>query len=583
MGRGNCTLHNVELAIAFSQLADVLELAGENPFKIRAYRRAARTLAGLSAPAADLLAGGKLTDIPGIGRQIAAKVGELLETNQLRALKEAAARFPPGLIQVMELPGIGPKRARTLFEHLKVGNPAELAGAAKAHKVRTVPGFGAKSEADILRNLAVLDKRTGLIPLSLARALVVALTGYLAHLPGVQRVAPAGPVRRWEELVGELSMVVEAHDPAATLEAVALNPLISEVTGRGEDSLAAMTRWGVPLRVTVAGGEAAFGAALLWQTGPGAHVDRLAALASERGLQLGPAGLFREGRLLPAAGEEDLYSALGLPFLPPEVRADGAEVDRALAGWQPQLLQPGAIRGDLHVHSRYSDGQNSLAELLAAARQLGYDYLAVADHSVSLRVAHGLSVTDLTAKNQAIDEMNAANPDFRLLKGAEVDILADGRLDYPDEVLAGLDVVVASVHSRFHQPLAEMTERVVTAVKNEHVDILGHPTGRLLNAREPYALNLERVLEEAARHDTWLEVNASPERLDLSAPHIRLAASYGVKMVIDTDAHDVNQLTDMAYGAALAGKAGLDPAAVVNTLPTGELLRALRRKNKKGT
>ncbi|MDA8333506.1 MAG: DNA polymerase/3'-5' exonuclease PolX [Peptococcaceae bacterium] len=576
-------MHNVEIGFTFSQLADLKELAGENPFKIRAYRKAADILAGLDQPAGDLLAAGKLTDIPGIGRAIAAKVGELLATSRLRALQEAAARFPPGLIQVMELPGIGPKRARLLFDHLKVADTAELAAAAKAHKVRTVPGFGAKSEADILHNLAVLDGRKGTIRLSLARSLTAGLAGHLAVLPGVKRVIPAGPVRRWEELVNELNVVLLAADPAAVLAAVTVNPLVAGVTGQGGDFLIASTRWGVPLLVTAVAREGAFWAAVLWETGPRDHVERLAELAVDRGLRLDRRGLRRDGRLLEDAGEEDIYGALGLPFLPPEVRGDGREVAGALALGPPRLLEPGAIRGDLHVHSRYSDGQNSLAELVAAARALGYEYLAAADHSQSLKIARGLDPDTLAAKNTAIDELNAVNPDFHLLKAAEVDIRPDGSLDYPAEVLAGLDVVVASVHSRFNLPAAEMTERVVTAVKNEHVDILGHPTGRLLNSREPYALDLERVLEAAARHDTWLEVNASPERLDLSAAHIALAAEYGVGLAIDTDAHDLSQLNDMAYGVALARKAALEPAAVVNTLSTGELLHVLGRKSKKGS
>lgn len=574
-------MHNVEIALAFEQLADLLELAQENSFKIRAYRRAARIIAGLSEPVAQLLAEGSLTKIPGVGQAIVSKVEELLETNRLRALKDAAARFPPGLIQVMGLPGIGPKRARSLFDHLKVTNPADLATAAKAHKIRTVPGFGAKSEAAIAQNLTVLDKRTGIIGLSLARSLIEDLTTFVTHLPGVRRVTAAGSVRRWEELVEELSLLVETPHPTVLLDAITVNPLVTGVTGRDNDSLLATTRWGVTLRVTVAGSEETFWGALLWQTGPDTHLNRLSALAVQRSLQLGPLGLYRDNSLLTVGSEEDLYSALGLPFFPPELRGDGSEVSKALAGWQPQVFRPGAIRGDLHVHSRYSDGHNSLAELSAAAQDLGYEYLAVTDHSASLKIAFGLSIPELAAKNRAIDEANVTNQNIRLLKGTEVDILADGRLDYPDEVLAGLDVVVASVHTRFHQPAEEMTERVVSALKNEHVDILGHPTGRLLNSREPYALDLERVLEEAARYGTWLEVNSSPDRMDLSAAHIRLAAEYGVGIVINTDAHETNQLNNMAYGVALAGKAALDPAAVVNTLSTGELLRELGRKTKK--
>lgn len=567
-------MHNVEIGFTFGRLADLLELAGENPFKVRAYRRAARILATLDRPAAEDPAG--LTGLPGIGRAIAAKVEELVSSGRLAALEKAAARFPAGLVQVMELPGIGPKRARALYEHLQITDPTSLGEAARSHRVRTVPGFGAKSEADILHNLTVLARRTGFIRPALARSLTSGLTGHLSALPPVRRVEAAGAVRRWEELVDELNVVVLAADPAAVLDAVEVNPLVAEVTAREEDRLDASTRWGVTLRVNVATGEAAFWGRLLWETGPRAYVAGLAASAALAGLSLSRHGLTRSGVLLPAGSEEDIYKALGLPFVPPELRGEEVSGDGS-------LLTTGAIRGDLHVHTGYSDGQNSLAEMAEAARRLGYEYLAVADHSRSLKIARGLDLATLAAKNQAVDEENAAHPEFHLLKAAEVDILPDGSLDYPDEVLAGLDVVVASVHSRFNLPEKEMTDRVVAAVRNEHVHILGHPTGRLLNAREPYALDLPRVLEEAARHGTWLEINASPDRLDLSAENIRLAVRYGVRLVINTDAHDTGQLGNMAYGVAQARKAGLGPAAVLNTLSTGELLRALAGKAKKGS
>jgi len=571
-------LHNVQLARAFAQLADLLELAGENPFKVRAYRRAADLLASLNEPAASLLRDGRLIQMPGIGRQIAAKVDELLATGRLRALEAAAARFPAGLLEIMELPGVGPKRARSLFEHLGVSNPRELDEAARAHRVRAVPGFGAKSEADIVRNLAVLEKRTGVVLLSLARRLAADYAAHLAACPGVERVMIAGAVRRWEELVGELNLVAASRDPAGTLAAARLHPLVAEITGQGGDFFRATTPWGLTLKVTVAADGASFWWIILRETGPRDHVRRLEDLAVSLGLEPRPPGFSRAGGPLPVNGEEDLYRALGLPYLPPEVREDGSEVDRALAGWIPRLLDRGQIRGDLHVHSAYSDGRNSMGELAAAARRLGYAYLAVTDHSASLKVARGLSTEVLAAKNRAIDEYNAANPGLRLLRGAEVDIRPDGSLDYPDEVLAGLDVVIASVHSRFNLPRAQMTERVVKAVQNRYVHILGHPTGRLLNQREPYALDLERVLAAARDHDTWLEINASPERLDLSAEHVRLAAGLGVKVVIGTDAHEMNNLEYMEYGVAVVRRAGVDPATVVNTWEGGELWRALGKK-----
>jgi len=562
-------LHNVQLAQRFRQLADLLELAGENPFKIRAYRRAAGLLASLNEPVAVLARDGRLRRMPGIGPQIAAKVEELLSTGRLRALEAAFERFPAGLIDVMGLPGVGPKRARSLYEHLGVTGIPDLAEAARARRVRAVPGCGAKSEADMLRNLAVLEKRTGLIPLSLARTLTADFQDHLAACPGVDRVMAAGAVRRWEELVAELNLIALSHDPDQTLAAARLHPLVNGVVEEGGDFFRAATPWGVRLKVTLAAGEQAFWAILLRETGPPAHVRRLEDLARS---------LRRTGTVRSVAGEEDIYRNLGLPYLPPEIRGDGGEVDRALRGWVPRLLERAQVRGDLHVHSSYSDGHGTLHELAEAASPMGYGYLAVTDHSVSLKVARGLSLETLSAKNRAVDEYNDANPGFRLLKGAEVDIGPDGDLDYPDEVLAGLDLVIASVHSRFNLPQAQMTDRVVKAVQNKYVHILGHPTGRLLNQREPYALDLERVMAAARDHDTWLEVNASPERLDLSAEHIKLAARFGVKVVIGTDAHEMNHLEHMDYGVALVRRAGVDPATVVNTWDAGELLRALAAK-----
>ena len=605
---GGAIMKNVEMVWQFRELADLLEFKGEDFFKIRAYRQAARVLAGLEQPVEELYQQGALGGLPGIGKNILAKIGELLHTGKIHKLEELRREIPPGLLEIMALPGIGPKRARLLYGGLGVKTLDELEEAARRKRVRALKGLGVKTEQDILRHIEMVRRRAGRILLGAARELAAELADCLREAPGVLRVEVTGEVRRWRETVSSIRLLAVADEPGPVLETLLHHPRTKEVLAAEDDLLRVFTWWGVPVELRVVD-ESEFGCALLHDTGGPEHYRHLQRLAAERGWRLTGRGLYPDagdgaagavpdaGAGRPASGggaargdfvrkgtgglpeaEADIYLRLGLTPVPPELREDRGEIEAAAAGRLPDLLKPGDIRGDLHVHSDWSDGVNPITRLVQRAREKGYRYLAVTDHSRSLNIANGLSLERLKEQHELIARLNAEMKDFRILTGVEVDILPRGGLDFPDEVLADIDVVVASVHSGFRQDRETLTGRVLEAVKNEHVDIIGHLTGRLLGRREPYALDVERVLEEAGKNGKILEINSSPDRLDLDAEHARLARDCGVRLAIDTDAHDLNRLDEMIYGVSVARRAWLEKEDIVNTLELPDLLKLLGRE-----
>ncbi|MQL53766.1 PHP domain-containing protein [Desulfofundulus thermobenzoicus] len=620
-------MHNMEISWAFRELADLLEFEGEDFFKIRAYRRAAKVIAGLDEPVEKLYRQGRLGKVPGIGKNILAKTGELIEKGEMAKLQELRRKWPPTIPEVMALPGIGPKRARFLYEQLGVASLDGLEEAAREKKIRALKGMGVKTEQEILRSIELVRSRAGRILLPLARELAREMADCVREAPGVFQVHVAGEIRRWEEIVEEILLVAAAEEPEPVLNVLAAHRRVREVLVRERDRIRVHTWWGVPveLRVAAPGG---YGAALLLATGSREHIRRLMEYARERGLAedraaAGPAQEERAGMFAAWAGnitlqpagastgknaywkaaispdrhpvqntdplapvpgaplppeEEEIYRRLGLWPVPPELREDREELEAAARGEPPRLLEVGDIKGDLHVHSDWSDGANSILQMVKRAREKGYRYLAITDHSRSLGVARGLSLERLQEQHRLIRELNESEEDFRILTGTEVDILARGGLDFPDEVLAETDVVVASVHSGFRQDRDTLTRRVLEAVENEHVDIIAHPTGRLLGEREAYDLDVERVIEAAAKHNKILEINSSPDRLDLNAHYARLARDHGVKLAINTDAHDLRRLDEMIYGVAVARRAWLGPEDVLNTMDLPDLLKLLGRK-----
>lgn len=562
-------MRNLEIAALFAEMADLLELQGANTFRIRAYRRAAQQLEHLGEDVVEALEAGR--KVPGIGADLARKIREYVDTGAVADLEALRQAVPAGVRELMALPGVGPKTAQLLHQELGIRSVAELEEACRTGRVLQAPGIRQKTAENILRGIETWRRGQARLPLGRALALGEALLRALREEPAVDAVELAGSLRRRCETVGDLDVLVTSTRPAAVIERFATLREVAEVLLRGETKCSVRHREGVQVDLRVVEPEA-FGAALQYFTGSKGHNVRLRELAVRKKLKLSEYGVFDEhGRRVAGATEEEVYAALGLPWIPPELREDTGEVEAALAGRLPRLVELADIRGDLHAHTDWSDGHHSLEALVATAEARGYEYIIVSDHSRSATVARGLSPERLREQIRRIRSLQSRHR-IRILTGSECDILADGSLDFPDDLLAELDVVLAAVHSRFRQPGPEMTARICRALEHPHVRILVHPTGRLLGARDPYEVDLEQVLVTARRHGKAVEINSSPHRLDLKDVHARRARELGVRIAIDTDTHYLTELDHMALGVATARRAWLGPEAVVNTLPLERLL-----------
>jgi DNA polymerase (family 10) len=572
---------NLEIARAFDLIADLLELKGENPFRIRAYRRAARNLEALTEDLETLAAQGRLDEIPGIGPDLAGKIGEYLETGRMEALESLRREVPAGLADLMGVPGVGPKTAKLLHDRLKVTDLGQLETLARAGKLRGLPGIQAKTEQNLIKGIALVRRGQARMPLGRALPLAEEIAHALARVRGVKRVEPAGSVRRRKETVGDLDILVTSTDPARVMDAFVRLPQVADVIERGPTKASVRHREGIQVDLRVME-PAAFGAALQYFTGSKEHNIRIREMAVKKRLKISEYGVFREpgGRRIAGATEEEVYAAVGLPWIPPELREDSGEIEAAQARRLPALVELDDIRGDLHCHTNATDGHHTVEALVAAARERGYAYVLVSDHSRSTRIAGGLTAEEALAHVEKIRAVGRKQRGIAVLAGSECDILPDGSLDYPDDVLAQMDLVVAAVHSRFKQPRAEMTRRICRALENPYVNILAHPTGRLIGLREPYDVDLEAVFTAARRHGKALEINCYPERLDLNDVHARRAREMGVLLAINTDTHALDQLDTMRLGVATARRAWVEPAEVINTWPVGKL-RAWARKTVK--
>jgi DNA polymerase (family 10) len=566
-------MKNFALARLFELMADVLELKGENPFRIRAYRRAARNIESLSEDVEALARQGRLEEIPGIGQDLAGKIVEYLKTGRVKEVEAARKGIPPGVVALMNVPGIGPKTARLLYDEEGITTLERLEKLARAGRLRGRHGIQAKTEANILKGIALV--RGGQERMALGRALPLGreLVRALQQVPEVKQVVLAGSARRMRETVGDLDILVTSARPAGVMRAFAALPQVAEVLERGSTKASIRHRDGIQVDLRVVEPEC-FGAALAYFTGSKQHNIRIRDMAAKRGLKISEYGVFRaaSGRRIAGTTEEEVYEAVGLPWIPPELREDQGEVEAALEGRLPTLLSGDDIRGDLHCHTKASDGSSTIEALVAAAIKRGYDYVAVCDHSPSARVAGGLDARELAAHVKRIRAVQEKHPSIRVLAGSECDILPDGRLDYPDEVLAQLDLVVAAVHSVFKQPRREMTRRIVAALGNPYVTILAHPTGRLLGERAAYAVDLDEVFRAAKTNGKAVEINAYPERSDLNDVNARRARDLGVPLAVSTDTHVLDDLAQMELGVATARRAWVGPAQVVNTWPTRRLL-----------
>ncbi len=570
-------VHNAQIAATFDTLADLLEIEEANPFRVRAYRNAARIIENMPQELADLLASGKdLSEFPGIGKDLAGKIATIVETGTLPLLDEVERRTPEALSQLTHIAGLGPKRVRSLYERLHVQSVDDLARAVEKQQVRELPGFGAKTEESIRLGLQRMRGQQQRMKLIDAEQIAEPLQAWLKSVPGVAAVQVAGSYRRRRETVGDLDVLVTCDRQGDVMDRFIHHSEVIQVVARGETR--STVRFGsglqVDLRVVP---QSSFGAALHYFTGSKAHNIAIRKLAVKRQLKINEYGVFSGEKRIAGRTEEEVFAQVGLPFIEPELREDRGEVEAAAQGRLPQLVSLEQIRGDLHLHTKATDGRYSLEEMVRAAAELGYAYVAVTDHSRRVTMAKGLDESRLAEQLTQIDALQEKFPTIRILKGIELDILEDGTLDLPDRILKRLDLRVCSVHYQHALPRERQTERIIRAMDNPYFNILAHPSGRLINEREPYEVEMERVVEAAAERGCFIELNAQPSRLDATDSTCMLAKEHGVKVAISTDAHSIGDLRFMRFGIGQARRGWLEAADVLNTRPLEQLLKLFKR------
>ncbi len=573
-------MDNWEIAAALERMAGLVALQGENSFKVRAYSQAARQVIRLPEPLAKIIEEGRLEELPGIGKALAVKIRELVTTGQSSFLARLEAEISPELLTLLSIPGVGYKTAGKLVQDLKLESLDQLEEAARHGEVAGLPGMGRALQENIL---AFFDGRKGeaeRFHRGVALPLALQMQTFLEQLPAVLRSSPAGEVRRGTETAAEVVMLASLKDRSPEN----MEPLLRNMPGisrleRAEGGFYLSTLVGMPVQIVICPA-AEYPTRLARLTGSPAHWEQLQAWAAGAGFQLTGEALMKEGRRAALDTETDLYRSLGFSFIPPELREGRGELEAAAAGKLPRLVELSQIRGDLHLHSDWSDGIATLEEMHATATEMGYAYIAVTDHSPSLKIAGGLSLERLARQGEQIVRLRQAGG-CHIFTGSEVDILSDGSLDLPDEVLSRLDLVIASVHSNFRQSRDEMTARICRAMEHPAVQVIGHPTGRLIGSRGGYQVDVERLIEKAAETGTALEINASPQRLDLSEKYLGLARSKGARLIVNTDAHSTATMADMTFGVTAARRGGLEVGDILNTLPLEQFREALSYKRRR--
>jgi DNA polymerase (family X) len=574
-------METARIAQALSEMGTLLEVRGENPFRCRAYHNAAQALRGLPADLSEMIADGSLAEVPGIGETMLSKIVQLATTGHLPSYEDLRRATPPGLVALLRIPGLGPKKIKALHDELKIESLADLRAAGEAGKIAAVKGFGAKTEAKILEGIEFIETVGDRILQSHARRLVEPIVAAVRRHPGVVRAEVCGSLRRRAETIGDLDILFSADDPVPVLDAFVKLPDVAKVLAHGPTKASVRLADGVQCDLRGVS-DAQFPFALHYFTGSKAHNIAMRRRAQAQGATLNEYSLVGPDGPVSCKTEADLFAALGLAYIPPELREDVGEIDAAERGPLPPLVELDDLSGTFHCHTDWSDGGASLVEMAEAARALGLSYLGIADHSRSAGYAGGLSVERVRSQWEEIDALNRKfGKKFRLFKGTECDILADGSLDFPDDLLAGFDYVVASVHSNFGLPRDEMTRRVVRAVSHPKVTMLGHPTGRLLLARNGYAVDLEAVIAAAAEAGTMIEINADPHRLDLDDAWCRKAHAAGVTIVVNPDAHSTGGLANLDYGVGVARRAGLGPGDLFNTAPLAAVAARLDDRRKR--
>ena len=573
-------MENREIAAVLEEIANLIRILQDDPkwsFKAVAYDRAKRSIESYPERLEDIARdpARKLTDIPGVGADLAKKISELVETGRSAYHQEKLAKVPRTLLELLQLQTVGPQKVKLFYEQAKITNIDELQAAAQEGRLRGLPGMSQKSEENILKAIEVFRRAAGRFLLSTAYETAEALTAWLREAKGVEEVTPAGSLRRGRETVGDLDLLVTASAPASIAEHFLRFPHIAAVLAKGEDKVSVKLKNDLQVDVRLLD-RSAYGAALQYFTGSKEHNVALRDRAKRRGWKLNEYGLFEGDKLLASRTEEEIYAGFGLPWIPPELRENLGEIEAAEKGELPHLLEPADMRGDLHSHTTASDGRASIEDMAAAAKQLGYQYILISDHSKAVTIANGLDEQRAAQHIQLIHAARKRVKGIEIWAGTEVDILGDGSLDYPNETLRQFDIVLASVHSRLNMPAEEMTTRLLRALENPYVRIIGHPTGRQLLRRDPFLFDIEKVFAAAKQLGVIFEVNANPERLDLCDRHVKLARDRGMKTIISTDAHDPRQFAYMRYGVTTARRGWMEKSGVLNTLPPKELLASLR-------
>jgi len=571
-------MRNQEIAKIFNEIGDILEIKGDNPFRIRAYRRAAQNIDGIAKDVAEMSVE-DLRKVPGIGADLAEKIQEYVKTGGLKFYDTLKNEVPSGLVDLLSVPGLGPKTAKILFEKLRIKNIDDLEKHAKDGTLKGLPGIKVKTEANILKGIAMIKKHTGRFPIGRVLPVAEEIVEQLREKSFVNKLSIAGSLRRWKDTIKDIDILATSKDPRKAMEAFIHLPQVKEVLMKGATKSSIMTGEGIQVDLRVVR-EDSFGAAIAYFTGSKQHNIRLREMAVKRGLKINEYGIFdvKTDRKLGGRHEGDIYKLLDMPFIDPELREDTGEIEAALKGALPSLVKREDIQGDLHVHSKYSDGSHDLQELVDAAKERGYKYLAITDHSKGLGIAGGLSIDQVLEQSKKIKALDKKLKGFQLLSGTEMDIRSDGTLDYPDEVLERFDIVIASIHSGFRQSREQITKRLVSAMQNPYVSIIAHPTGRIIGERDAYDVDMDAILKAAADTGTAMEINAYPFRLDLNDIYSRKARELGVTLSINTDTHVTFQFDFITYGIGTARRGWVEKKGVLNALGYNALIKRLKRK-----
>jgi len=568
-------VHNADIAAIFEEIADLLEIRGNNPFRIRAYRNAARSVGEFGREFKTLIeSGAELPKLPGIGADLTAKIHEIVSTGHCATLDKLRKEMPPAITDLLRIPGLGPKRVQALNRELGVATVAQVKQAARSGRIRDIAGFGLKTEQRILEALEAHAEQAQRVKLPVAAQYAEALVGYLKRVRGVKQVVVAGSYRRMKETVGDLDILVTAQAGDAVMERFTAYDEVGKVLEQGATRCSVVLKSGLQVDLRLVP-EESYGAALYYFTGSKAHNIAVRRLAQTRGLKINEYGVFRGERRVAGNTEESVFAAVGLPFIAPELREDRGEIEAARAGRLPKLITLADLRGDLHMHTKASDGRNTIREMALAAKAQGLSYIAITEHSRRLAVARGLDPQRLARQIDEIDSLNAELSGITVLKGIEVDILEDGALDLPDSALQRLDVVIAAVHSKFELPRRRQTERILRALDNRCVNLLAHPTGRLIGAREPYDVDMLRIIRKAKSRRIFLELNSQPERLDLDDTMCQMARDEGVLVSIDSDSHNTFDFANLRYGVGQARRGWLERNNVLNARDLAELRQLL--------